>query len=273
MSNLCVPTPERHAGLVLIAVIAAGGPGRSVKPRIPHPSRQPPTTAPTPPPADQTPVRAQQPPIRTGINFVRVDAIVTDGKGSRSSISSPRSSPSPRTTSPRKSSSSPSSRSMRRAERRAADHGDPERLRRGTRGGASRCPLVRAAARRLPRSPRQRHGGPEAAAGLHRESARPGRHGRDHVSAHAGGGHSLLEKPRRHDRGHRKLRRAEVQLPATEPVRRAVRVLPGADGRAGAEPGDDGRAQGGCGALGGLREGRKSIIFVSEGFTTTLPRS
>ena len=26
-------------------------------------------------------MRAQQPPIRTGINFVRVDVIVTDGKG------------------------------------------------------------------------------------------------------------------------------------------------------------------------------------------------
>src|SRR5688572_10826622 len=68
--------------LVLIAVIAAAGPGRSVRAQDPAP--QPPTAQPppaTPPPADQAPVRAQQPPIRTGINFVRVDAIVTDGKG------------------------------------------------------------------------------------------------------------------------------------------------------------------------------------------------
>ena len=69
--------------LVLIAVIAAGGPGRSVSAQDPAPqppaTQQPPPTP--PPPADQTPVRAQQPPIRTGINFVRVDAIVTDGKG------------------------------------------------------------------------------------------------------------------------------------------------------------------------------------------------
>jgi VWFA-related protein len=67
--------------LVLIAVIAAGGPGRSVNAQDPAPqppaSQNPPTT----PPGDQAPVRAQQPPIRTGINFVRVDAIVTDGKG------------------------------------------------------------------------------------------------------------------------------------------------------------------------------------------------
>ncbi|HEU4925468.1 MAG TPA: VWA domain-containing protein [Vicinamibacterales bacterium] len=68
--------------LVLIAVIAAGGPGRSAKGQDPAPQppagQKPPAT---PPPGDQTPVRAQQPPIRTGINFVRVDAIVTDGKG------------------------------------------------------------------------------------------------------------------------------------------------------------------------------------------------
>jgi VWFA-related protein len=68
--------------LVLIAVTAAGGPGRSLKAQ--DPAAQPPATQQppaTPPPADQAPVRAQQPPIRTGINFVRVDAIVTDGKG------------------------------------------------------------------------------------------------------------------------------------------------------------------------------------------------
>ena len=68
--------------LVLIAVIAAGGPGRSAKGQDPAPQppagQKPPAT---PPPGDQPPVRAQQPPIRTGINFVRVDAIVTDGKG------------------------------------------------------------------------------------------------------------------------------------------------------------------------------------------------
>ncbi len=68
--------------LVLIGVTAAGGPGRSLKAQ--DPAAQPPATQQppaTPPPADQAPVRAQQPPIRTGINFVRVDAIVTDGKG------------------------------------------------------------------------------------------------------------------------------------------------------------------------------------------------
>ena len=42
-------------------------------------SQQPPAGEQTPAPQD--PVRAQQPPIRTGVNFVRVDVIVTDGKG------------------------------------------------------------------------------------------------------------------------------------------------------------------------------------------------
>src|SRR5262245_34805571 len=68
--------------LVLIAVVAAGGPSRSVNAQDPAP--QPPATqkpSPPAPPGDQAPVRAQQPPIRSGINFVRVDAIVTDGKG------------------------------------------------------------------------------------------------------------------------------------------------------------------------------------------------
>jgi VWFA-related protein len=67
--------------LILVAV-AAGGAGRSLNAQDPAPQppagQQPP---PATPPPDQTPVRAQQPPIRTGINFVRVDVIVTDGKG------------------------------------------------------------------------------------------------------------------------------------------------------------------------------------------------
>ena len=41
----------------------------------------------------------------------------------------------------------------------------------------------------------------------------------------------------------------------------------------GPEPGRDDRPQGRRDRLGGLREGRKSIIFVSEGFTTSCRRS
>jgi len=65
---------------LVVTAIAAGSPGPSLNAQDPAP--QPPATQkPAPPPGDQTPVRAQQPPIRTGINFVRVDVIVTDNKG------------------------------------------------------------------------------------------------------------------------------------------------------------------------------------------------
>ena len=73
--------------LLLTAVMAAAGPGRSLNAQDPAPqapaTQKPPAGAqpPATPPADQAPVRAQQPPIRSGINFVRVDAIVSDGKG------------------------------------------------------------------------------------------------------------------------------------------------------------------------------------------------
>ena len=67
--------------LILTAAVAGGSHGLLLGAQDPAPPRpagqQPPAT----PPADQEPVRAQQPPIRTGINFVRVDVIVTDGKG------------------------------------------------------------------------------------------------------------------------------------------------------------------------------------------------
>src|SRR5919106_988503 len=76
---------------VLAAVLAAGIIGQlpvhgrqdptqqkpTEQPAGQQPASQPPATQ---PPADQTPDRAQQP-IRTGINFVRVDVIVTDNKG------------------------------------------------------------------------------------------------------------------------------------------------------------------------------------------------
>jgi VWFA-related protein len=73
--------------LVLLAGAAAIGPG--VEPRIDAQQQQPqPSPAqPSPPqpaaqqPASQEPERSQQPPIRRGINFVRVDVIVSDNKG------------------------------------------------------------------------------------------------------------------------------------------------------------------------------------------------
>jgi VWFA-related protein len=69
--------------LILIAAVT-GGHGLLLRAQDPAPAPQTPPAAQQPsatPPADQQPARAQQPPIRTGINFVRVDVIVTDGKG------------------------------------------------------------------------------------------------------------------------------------------------------------------------------------------------
>src|SRR5687767_3123159 len=84
----------RTLTLLLVVIVAlAFGPGRRIEgqqpapqqPATQEPAGQPPTGQQPPageqPPAPQTPVRAQQPPIRTGINFVRVDVIVTDNKG------------------------------------------------------------------------------------------------------------------------------------------------------------------------------------------------
>jgi VWFA-related protein len=64
------------AALVLSgAVLLAGQPQQ---PSQQQPAQQTPANQ---QPAEQQPERAQQPPIRTGINFVRVDVIVSDGKG------------------------------------------------------------------------------------------------------------------------------------------------------------------------------------------------
>jgi VWFA-related protein len=78
--------------LVLLAVLASTprGPlyGQQAPPAQEPTAGQPPAGQPPAgqqpqgqQPASEPPVRAQQPPIRTGINFVRVDVIVTDGKG------------------------------------------------------------------------------------------------------------------------------------------------------------------------------------------------
>jgi VWFA-related protein len=75
--------------VVFAALVAGGRSGHTqgaASPAQPQPAAQQPaqppstTQAPAQPPAGQTPDRAPQP-IRTGINFVRVDVIVTDGKG------------------------------------------------------------------------------------------------------------------------------------------------------------------------------------------------
>jgi VWFA-related protein len=84
---------SRSVTLALILAAAVAGSGHRFSLNAQDPAPQPPAgqppagqqppggQPPAAPPGDQEPVRAQQPPIRTGINFVRVDVIVTDGKG------------------------------------------------------------------------------------------------------------------------------------------------------------------------------------------------
>ena len=71
------------AGFVLVASVLAVS-GQQPTPQEPSPTAQQPQSPAPPaqqPPAGQQPERTQQPPIRSGINFVRVDVIVSDGKG------------------------------------------------------------------------------------------------------------------------------------------------------------------------------------------------
>ncbi len=77
--RISAPLAASILSLVLVAAPSARQAQQPAPP--PQPSTQPPATAPAPPPAGQQPARSQQGPIRTGINFVRVDAIVTDKQG------------------------------------------------------------------------------------------------------------------------------------------------------------------------------------------------
>jgi len=67
--------------VILIGVLALGRPYASQSPPAPAPTaEQAAAQEPAPPQQEEAPGRAQQP-IRSGINFVRVDVIVTDNKG------------------------------------------------------------------------------------------------------------------------------------------------------------------------------------------------
>ena len=79
------------AGLLILVLSVVAGAAQQPEPQPPAgqpPAGQPPAgqapqepPRPEPPPAQPQPDRAGQPPIRTGINFVRVDVIVSDPKG------------------------------------------------------------------------------------------------------------------------------------------------------------------------------------------------
>jgi len=85
--RISAPLAASLLSLLLVSSPAArqGQPPQG-QPPAPPPQPQPSTSPAAPPaggapPAAQEPARAQQPPIRTGINYVRVDAIITDKQG------------------------------------------------------------------------------------------------------------------------------------------------------------------------------------------------
>ena len=74
-----IPAPLA-VSLLMVLLGSAPFARQAQQPAQPAQPQTPPGTA-APPPQTQQPERSQQGPIRTGINFVRVDAIVTDSKG------------------------------------------------------------------------------------------------------------------------------------------------------------------------------------------------
>ena len=111
----------------------------------------------------------------------------------------------------------------------------------------------------------------EPADSLRANAAAAERYRRHDVSTHAGGRDFLHAESGVDHQRDRKLRRAQVQLPASQPFEEQY-------ARAPSEIVEQIRNQVVMGALrglstrlGGLREGRKAVIYVSEGFTAMLP--
>ena len=136
------------------ALLGTPGHAQQAQPQTPAPADPPPPAQPSRRDADAD----QQPPpvFRAGINFVRVDVIVTDKAATRSRISSPRTSKSPKTA---------SAQTIETFKLIELDGGlmpgrdgppapDSHRLRRGARGGPRRCAAVRDFPRRLSRHAR-----------------------------------------------------------------------------------------------------------------------
>ena len=69
------------ASLLTVLLVSAPVAQQAQPPAQTPPQTQPPAGTPAPPPQTQKPERSTQGPIRTGINYVRVDAIVTDKQG------------------------------------------------------------------------------------------------------------------------------------------------------------------------------------------------
>ena len=221
------------------------------------------------------PARQPPPVFRAGINFVRVDVIVTDKKGNpvadlkadRLRGHRGRQAAEDRDVQAGRARRRPDAESTRRSAAR-----NPDRLRRGDGGGARRRAAVRDLPRRLPRAARRQPGGPQAADRpfIENSSGRPTWSASCIRSSRPLGADDA--QPRGGDARAAAVPRPQVRLHAAEPVsRRTTRTIP-------TEIVEKIRNQVSLSALkalivhmGSLKEGRKALILVSEGYTNMLP--
>ena len=153
-----------------------------------------------------------------------------------------------------------------------AAEGNPHRLRRGIGGGARRRASVRDFSRRLPRAPRREHGGARTAGAVHRDAARAVRHGRRDVSARV----DRLGPDDAQSLGGRRADSSSSSAASTSTSRRTSSRSSTRTTRP--RRSSEIRNQVSLSALkalivhmGSLKEGRKSLILVSEGYTYMVP--
>ena len=258
----------RLAYCVLAAVLAAPLALGVKAQNAPAQQPAPPAATPDAPPADQTPV------FRTDINFVRVDVIVNDRQGNpveRSEAGGLRSHRGREAAVGPDVQADQRQRGHRPRQRSAAR--SAQRHRRADGGGARRCAAVRDFSRRLPRAAREQHARARGDRAVRREPAaarrtwrasctRCGRSTTCCCRGTEGRSRARFESSRG---GSTTTRRATPSKSGTctmcrpieaERIRNQVTLT---------------ALKGLIVRLGGLREGRKAIILVSEGFTNALP--
>ncbi len=209
----------RTAVAVSLFAVALG----SMRGDAQQPQQQPAQPPSQTPPGDQPPAGQPPPVFRAGINFVRVDVIVTDKTGAAVTNLEATDFEITEEGKPQQIETfkfdparwRPDARSRRPA---ASDsHG----LRRRVGGGPRRRAAVRGVPRRLSCARRQQPGRPRADRAIHRDAARPLRHGGLDVSAPAGGGGTILAESQRDPEGHPGLSRPQIRLHASERVTRS----------------------------------------------------
>ncbi len=270
LSPMRIPAP---LAVSLLTVLLGSAPfARQAQQPAQPPQPQPPAGTAAPPPQTAQPERSQQGPIRTGINYVRVDAIVTDRQGNPVLDLKPEEFSLTEDNKPQKIEQFSVVKIDADTQMNA---GTPTEIR-------SLSDEEREAARPDVRlfvlllddyhvKTGQRSGGPKTDHRIHPESAVPAGHGRADVSAHSGHRASLLEESVVAHQRRRALPGAEVRLRAAQQFEEKYAYYPAATVEKIRNDVTMGALKGAAVKLGGLREGRKSIIFVSEGFTSTLP--